>query len=425
MRLHSVEISNYRSIKEMTIDFNDNCIILVGVNESGKSNILKALSLLGDSIPLDGDIRIPLVDDDPNDESLIDFVFEMETADIDRIISTINSKFINSENEKIVLVDLKTREEYLLRQYMLDFSTKGLFRVNIKNRTKDVLYYRKPNFALKDWKTINKNITEDVNLMIENKRYSLKAYDFISLSDARNVNPQFFTDPAPEQIGKLIGKEIMDIISKNMPACIFWHYDEKNILPSEINISEFASAPESCLPLKNMFTLFGREKIFEELKESQKNRQTLMSLLKNVAKKTTIFFQEAWKDYDKIEFDLQPDGDKMLILIKEQNYFSLAQRSDGFKRFVSFLLLISASVMKEKIKNSLLLIDEPDIGLHPKGAKLLKEELLRISSSNKVVYSTHSIFMIDKDKISRNLLITKENEVTKATVATTPNILED
>jgi predicted ATP-dependent endonuclease of OLD family len=137
------------------------------------------------------------------------------------------------------------------------------------------------------------------------------------------------------------------------------------------------------------------------------------------------YFQEAWKDYDKIEFDLQPDGDKMLILIKEQNYFSLAQRSDGFKRFVSFLLLISASVMKEKIKNSLLLIDEPDIGLHPKGAKLLKEELLRISVSNKVVYSTHSIFMIDKEKISRNLLITKENEVTKATVATTPNILED
>jgi hypothetical protein len=245
--------------------------------------------MLGDSIPLDGDIRIPLVDDDPNDESLIDFVFEMETADIDRIISTINSKFINSENEKIVLIDLKTREEYLLRQYMLDFSTKGLFRVNIKNRTKDVLYYRKPNFALKDWKAINKNILEDVNLMIENKRYSLKAYDFISLLDVRNVNPQFFTDPAPEQIGKLIGKEIMDMISKNMPTCIFWHYDEKNILPSEINISEFASAPESCLPLKNMFTLFGREKIFEELKESQKNRQTLMSLLKNVAKKTTIF----------------------------------------------------------------------------------------------------------------------------------------
>jgi predicted ATP-dependent endonuclease of OLD family len=115
----------------------------------------------------------------------------------------------------------------------------------------------------------------------------------------------------------------------------------------------------------------------------------------------------------------------MLILIKEQNYFSLAQRSDGFKRFVSFLLLISASVLKEKIKNALLLIDEPDIGLHPKGSKLLKDELFKISKSNRVVYSTHSIFMIDKEKLSRNLICTKENEITKVTIATNSNIIEE
>jgi predicted ATP-dependent endonuclease of OLD family len=425
MRLHSVEIANYRSIKDLTIDFTDNCLILVGVNESGKSNILKALSLLGDSIPLDGDVRIPLVDDDPSVESIVDFVFEMESVDIDRIINNLTTKFINSENEKVVLIDLKTREEYLLKQYMLEFSTKGLFRVNIKNRTKDVLYYRKPDFALKDWKAINKNIAEDVNLMIANKKYNLRAYDFISQTDARNVNPQYVIDVVPEQIGKMIGKEIMDTVSKNLPVCIFWHYDEKNILPSEINIAEFANNPDCCLPLKNMFNLFGKEKIFEELKESQKNRQMLMSLLKNVAKKTTIFFQETWRDYDKIEFDLQPDGDKMLILIKEQNYFSLAQRSDGFKRFISFLLLISASVAKEKIKNAVLLIDEPDIGLHPKGAKLLKEELFKIARTNRVVYSTHSVYMIDKEKLSRNLICTKENETTRINIASTVTMMED
>lgn len=425
MRLHSVEIVNYRSLKDLTIDFTDNCLILVGVNESGKSNILKALSLLGDSIPLDGDVRIPLVDDDPSDDSIVDFIFEMEAADIDRIVSNITSRFINNENEKIVLIDLKTREEYLLKQYMLEFSTKGLFRVNIKNRTKDILYYRKPDFVLKDWKAINKNIQEDVNLMVGNKKYTMKSYDFISASDARNVNPQYMTEVQFEQIGKMIGKEIMDTVSKNLPVCIFWHYDEKNILPSDVNIAEFANNPDCCLPLKNMFNLFGKEKIFEELKDSQKNRQVLMSLLKNVAKKTTIFFQETWKDYNQIEFDLQPDGDKILILIKEQNYFSLAQRSDGFKRFISFLLLISASVAKDKIKNALLLIDEPDVGLHPKGAKLLKEELFKIAKTNRVVYSTHSVFMIDKEKLSRNLICTKENEITRVNIASSVNMMDD
>jgi len=425
MRLQSVEISNYRSLKDLTIEFTDNCLILVGVNESGKSNILKALSLLGDSIPLDGDIRIPLVDDDPNEDSLVDFIFKMEISDIDKIISNITARFINSENEKVVLLDLKTREEFLFRQYMLEFFTKGLYRVNIKNRTKEPLYFRKPDFTLKEWKVVNKNIQEDIQISINDKKYSLKAYDFISVADIRNINPNYFSDLPPDMIGKIIGKEIMDVVMKNLPACIFWHYNEKSILPAEINIAEFANNPDCCLPLKNMFNLFGKEKIFEELKESQKNRQLLMSLLKNVAKKTTLFFQETWKDYDQIEFDLQPDGEKILILIKEQNYFSLAQRSDGFKRFISFLLLISASVAKDKIKNSLLLIDEPDIGLHPKGAKLLKEELFKISMTNQVVYSTHSVFMIDKEKLSRNLICTKENEITRVNVASSANMIED
>lgn len=425
MRLHSVEISNYRSLKDLTIEFTDNCLILVGVNESGKSNILKALSLLGDSIPLDNDVRIPLVDDDPNADSMVDFIFELEIPDIDRIISNISSRFVNSENEKIVMLDLKTREEFLFRQYMLDFFNKGLYRVNIKNRTKDPLYYRKPDFTLKDWKAVNKNIQEDVQISINDKKYNLKAFDFINSADIRTVNPHYFGDLPSDLIGKMIGKEIMDVVIKNLPVCIFWRYNEKSILPSEVNIADFTNNPDCCLPLKNMFNLFGKEKIFDELRESQKNRQLLMSMLKNVAKKTTLFFQETWKDYDQIEFDLQPDGDKILILIKEQNYFSVAQRSDGFKRFISFLLLISASVAKEKIKNSLLLIDEPDIGLHPKGAKLLKEELLKISMTNQVVYSTHSGFMIDKEKLSRNLICTKENEITRVNVASHANMIEE
>ena len=187
MRLHSVEISNYRSIKSLTIEFSDNCLILVGVNESGKSNILKALSLLGDSIPLDGDVRIPQVDDDPNEESIVDFVFEIEALDLDKVISNITAKFINSENEKIVLYDTKTREEYLLKQYLLDFSTKGLYRVNIKNRTKDVLYYRKPNFALKDWKAINKNMQEAfLKTLIDIRKIVKNSFDVQELSPGSN-----------------------------------------------------------------------------------------------------------------------------------------------------------------------------------------------------------------------------------------------
>ncbi|CAC9448376.1 hypothetical protein [uncultured Gammaproteobacteria bacterium] len=49
MKIKSISIKNYRSIQDVSFDIktiaNKNCHILLGVNESGKSNILKALNL--------------------------------------------------------------------------------------------------------------------------------------------------------------------------------------------------------------------------------------------------------------------------------------------------------------------------------------------------------------------------------------------
>ncbi|MFC2572649.1 MAG: AAA family ATPase, partial [Campylobacter sp.] len=48
MKLDRFEIKNFRSIKDMTINIEKRngkkCLILVGKNEAGKSNILKAIS---------------------------------------------------------------------------------------------------------------------------------------------------------------------------------------------------------------------------------------------------------------------------------------------------------------------------------------------------------------------------------------------
>src|SRR6478672_8887689 len=46
MRLQYIEIENFRSIGSLKIDFATRCRILVGINETRKTNILRALSLL-------------------------------------------------------------------------------------------------------------------------------------------------------------------------------------------------------------------------------------------------------------------------------------------------------------------------------------------------------------------------------------------
>ena len=44
MRLDRIIIHNFRSIKDITISFDKTCLILLGRNEAGKSNILKAIA---------------------------------------------------------------------------------------------------------------------------------------------------------------------------------------------------------------------------------------------------------------------------------------------------------------------------------------------------------------------------------------------
>jgi len=87
--------------------------------------------------------------------------------------------------------------------------------------------------------------------------------------------------------------------------------------------------------------------------------------------------------------------------------------------------MISANVKTDLLKNTLLLIDEPDLSLHPSGARYLRNELIKISSKNYVVYSTHSIFMIDGEKIDRHIIVKKKNEKTFIATANDSNIVDE
>jgi len=87
--------------------------------------------------------------------------------------------------------------------------------------------------------------------------------------------------------------------------------------------------------------------------------------------------------------------------------------------------MISVNVKTDDLTDTLLLIDEPEISLHPSGARYLREELIKISKTNYVVYSTHSIFMIDSGDISRHYIVKKKDEITTIESAKDSNIADE
>ncbi|MDA3911050.1 MAG: AAA family ATPase [Bacteroidales bacterium] len=68
-------------------------------------------------------------------------------------------------------------------------------------------------------------------------------------------------------------------------------------------------------------------------------------------------------------------------------------------------------VAASKYSNTLLLIDEPELYLHPQAAIILKEALKTLSKSGyQVIFSTHSPFMISKEDMENTILIRKNKE---------------
>jgi hypothetical protein len=79
MKLSYVEIKSYRSIQALSLKLDPKCRILVGINESGKTNILNAMNLLDPKeVATRRDLREPGLHEAQIIEAHIGFIFSFE-----------------------------------------------------------------------------------------------------------------------------------------------------------------------------------------------------------------------------------------------------------------------------------------------------------------------------------------------------------
>jgi predicted ATP-dependent endonuclease of OLD family len=422
MKLSRVDIKNFRSIQDLTIDFTESQFkILVGKNESGKSNILKALSLLSKAIvPNIDDVREPLPDEKSITESYVRFVFVLDLQEIQAIYKSISQYItLKDKNAKIITQENRT---YTLLEFCQTIN-EGLYKVSLIKPSKTTTYWRLDNNVkflskIKRRKTYKKPTPGELK--------TLENSFLVNIEELEDYVEDGYIDIDIDALHNLIGNEIDKVVEDKLPNLMYWQYDEANLLPATINIDEFANNPDVCLPLKNLFKIAGIKDITEEITSAQAgSRNKLRNLLERIADHATKHFRNVWKEYDYISFFLSPNGPEIDAGIKEKNTFSLEQRSDGFKRFVTFLLSLSVNAKNKDLTNTIIVIDEPDIGLHPSGVRSLRDELISISNNNYIIASTHSIFLIDKQNISRHYIVKKVNEVTTIEIGQEDNIVEE
>ncbi len=424
MELKRVDIKNFRSISDLKLNISKSCKVLVGINESGKSNIIKALNYINSDIQLNvqDNKREPLPDEAPISDSYIRYVFKMSHSEKEKLISEINGSISPSSKMPKIL----SGKGLISLEDALFPNDEVLYIRNFKENKSYLTHWAlDPVLKLENsWKKMPNTFATII--LNQDKSQSTHKYKIIHGDNQKNYPNVTLVDANINDLRMLAREKLQALFLKNIQGALFWKYSEENILPDRILIEEFCEEPESCLPLKRMFNLAGIFKIEKELVEAQNlSTNQFKNYLSKIAKKATTHFRKIWKDYKSLEFNLDVNGEYLIPGIKEKNVHDFSRRSDGFKRFVSFLLLISFQVELNEFPYDLLIIDEPETGLHPSGARYLRDELIRISNKVPVYYSTHSIFMIDPNEIGRHLIVKKRDEVTSIEIAEVANIIDE
>lgn len=427
MRLDRARIVNFRSISDITIRFEPRCRILVGINEAGKTNILHALSLLNPSSSAKPtDIREPRTDEPYDQDAFVRFVFVLEPEEKSEVLSSIQPKVLSSQADRSLL--LAGQKPLSLAEFA-EQRTEVIYQLNLRDNRRNFTTWKLPTHyrISPGWMKPSPSCPPDAAVSLQDgKSEPISALALLYAPDFPDLPNGHLVDAVVEDVSRALDAALIAAASSNLPPCVFWAYKEQNLLPSQIARATFTANPDSCMPLKYMFQLAGIDDIATAIAEAVTRPHGLRNLLNRVAVISTKHMHSVWKEYKGISIKLSPNGDNIDAAIQDRyNLYDMSRRSDGFKRFITFLLHISSQVRSDELNNKLYLHDEPDTSLHPSGARHLRDELIRISEKNYVAYSTHSIFMVDKELIRRHLIVSKTDEITTITEASESDVIDE
>ena len=121
----------------------------------------------------------------------------------------------------------------------------------------------------------------------------------------------------------------------------------------------------------------------------QEKDQTSYSLIRRTIQRVTPFFD----DFRLEPSRLKPDDIKLEWRHKNSDqYFDSASFSDGTLRFIALATLF---LQPKEYLPSVILVDEPELGLHPYAIEMLASLIRQASESTQLIVSTQSSLLLD------------------------------
>lgn len=365
MKLKKTIITGFRSIKgteSLLVD--DKVTILIGANDHGKSNILTALEYLN--------TEKVFTEDDKNwdieDTSIVELTwyFSPSVDDLEKlskleiIFETIAEPVEESVPETTPIV-----ETPVVQVETIPIEVEKTFEVNNDN---EVVFYKKLN---------------EGSLNIKSLPFKIP---ILKLNDVLKLLPrvELFTSPTTN---------IRDQVSL-----------------VELDKPEFEF-------MQGIFRLAG---IWDKRTTIFTQNNTTSRILDEASEKLTKVLNDKWNQGRDLKWKLKhvgTNGDHISIEIQDPSidnrYTRPSLRSSGFKTYFLLSMIILARTENKEENSYIYLFDEPGTYLHPNAQLDLQRSFETLSDKTQIIYTTHSLFLINKNYPDRNRVISKTKEGTK------------
>lgn len=343
MEILSFSVRNFRSITDAKkIDFRK-YTVLIGKNNEGKSNVLKALSCC-----------------------------------------------INLINQPIEFTRMVKRRLFTRRYYNYDFyyNWERDFPIIYQTRKKGLKTIFKLEFLLSD---------EELE--------ELKGKTHIRLT-SKNLLLQIEIGPQNEVEIKIPKKGTSSLTNKSLEILQFISSKiTYNYIPARRQETDTVKMIERSIS-KEFNTMEENEEYRKALKTIKELQEAKLRNISIEVKPILQEFIPNVRDV-KIEFDEEYNYNRIndrdiRIMIDDGTLTNIEYKGDGIKSLMALAILNNRTDDKT---TSIIAIDEPEAHLHPGAMNELGRTLKKLSEDNQVIISTHSQLFMNKENIKSNIII--------------------
>ncbi|MGQ7944157.1 ATP-dependent nuclease [Flavobacterium sp. WC2509] len=347
MRLEKIIIEDYKSIKKIEWDLNDRLTCLVGQNESGKSNVL----------------------------DVFDF------ADLDNMLTLDYKKHTRRASEKY------TNQEIPNISFHYNIKVDGFnafldaFRSSFSEESVKSSFL--PDYIVFETKN---QLNTSANFYLIN---SLTPAIKIPLFDDSQ-----FTISSPDIYN------FQTIIIK---------IKESIDLTYTVTLTDLKNETAIDTSLYKLLKIAGLKDTSKIPTERVQLKQYLDRLNKNLNKK---FIKKYYTQDDNLNFEFVHDSGEIYLQIEDgtESTYSIDERSEGFKYYFN-LLIEMATLADDDTQDIIFLLDEPGLRLHPSGQRDLLKYLEELSKKYRIIYTTHSPFLINRLHPNRVKIVERDHDL--------------